>query len=247
MIASESREGVTIVRLDRPDQRNALVPGLLEALMEHLRQAAASGRPVILTGRGPAFCAGADLKWLATFADPSLGVAELVAAHHLAITTIIEMPVPVIAGLNGSIAGGGIGLALAADYCLAAESASFVAAYFRLGLTPDGGATTFLERTIGLVRARELLLTNRPLPAREAYHWGLVNAVVADDELLDRAVEFARSLEPVPGYALLQTRRLFNAGNLRNQLQMESVAIRTAAKGEFFRKAVRAFRERHPD
>ncbi|HEY1293801.1 MAG TPA: enoyl-CoA hydratase/isomerase family protein [Chloroflexota bacterium] len=247
MIASESREGVTIVRLDRPERSNALVPALLETLIDHLRRAAASGRPVILTGRGRAFCAGADLKWLATFADPSLGVAELVAAHHLAITTIIDMPVPVIAALNGSVAGGGMGLVLAADYCLAAESASFVAAYFRLGLTPDGGATTFLERTIGLVRARELLLTNRRLSAREAYEWGLVNALVGDDELLDRAVAFATSLEPVPGYALLQTRRLFNAGNLRNQLQMESVAIRTAAKGEFFRKQVLAFRQRHPD
>lgn len=247
MIASESRDGVTIVRLDRPDQRNAMVPALLEALIEHLRQASTSGRPVILTGRGRAFCAGADLKWLATFADPSLGVAELVAAHHLAITTIVDMPVPVVAALNGSVAGGGMGLALAADYCLAAESASFIAAYFRLGLTPDGGASTFLERTIGLVRARELLLTNRRLAAREAYEWGLVNAVVRDDELVDRAVEFATRLEPVPGYALLQTRRLFNAGNLRNQLQMESVAIRTAAKGEFFRRAVQAFREQHPD
>jgi hypothetical protein len=69
---------------------------------------------------------------------------------------------------------------------------------------------------------------------------------VGDDELLDRAVDFATRLEPVPGYALLQTRRLFNAGNLRNQLQMESVAIRTAAKGEFFRRAVQAFREQHP-
>jgi 2-(1,2-epoxy-1,2-dihydrophenyl)acetyl-CoA isomerase len=246
VIVSESHDGVNIVRLDRPDQRNAMVPALLEALIEHLRRAASSGRPIVLTGRGRAFCAGADLQWLAGFADPSLGVAQLVAAHHLAITTIVETPVPVIAALNGSVAGGGIGLALATDYSLAAESASFTAAYFHLGLTPDGGSSTFLERTIGLVRARELLLTNRTLGAHEAYDWGLVNAVVADDELLDRAAGFAANLEPVPGYTLLQTRRLFNAGNLRNQLQMESVAIRTAAKGQFFRDALRAFGENRP-
>jgi 2-(1,2-epoxy-1,2-dihydrophenyl)acetyl-CoA isomerase len=242
VIASEAREAVTIVRLNRPDQRNALIPALLQALVEALRQAAARQKPVILTATGPAFCAGADLNWLATFADPSLGVAELVADHHLAITAVVDMPVPVIAALNGAVAGGGLGLALASDYCLAAESASFTAAYFRLGLTPDGGASTFLERSIGLVRTRELLLTNRRLSAREAYDWGLVNAVIADSELLYQAVAFATNLTPVPGYALLQTRRLLNAGNLRNQLQMESVAIRTAAKGEFFRNALARYR-----
>ena len=246
MIACELRAAATILRLNRPDQRNAMIPALLQALVEELRQASARNRPVILTGNGPAFCAGADLRWLATFADPSLGVAELVAVHHLAITAIVDTPVPVIAALNGAVAGGGMGLALATDYCLAAEGASFTAAYFRLGLTPDGGASTFLERSIGLARTRELLLTNRRLGAREAYDWGLVNSVVANDELVDRAVAFAESLEPVPGYALLQTRRLLNAGNLRNQLQTESVAIRTAARGEFFRDALARYRATGP-
>jgi 2-(1,2-epoxy-1,2-dihydrophenyl)acetyl-CoA isomerase len=239
VIATESRDGTTIVRLDRPEQRNAMVPGLLQALVDQLRSASADERPVILTGNGPAFCVGADLEWLATFADPSLGVAELVAVHHLAVTTILDLRVPIIAALNGSVAGGGIGLALATDYCIAGESASFTAAYFRLGLTPDGGASAFLERTIGMVRTRELLLTNRRLSAREAYDWGLVNEVVPESELLNRAVAFAAGLDAVPGHALLQTRRLLNAGNLRHQLQMESVAIRTAAKGEFFREALR--------
>jgi 2-(1,2-epoxy-1,2-dihydrophenyl)acetyl-CoA isomerase len=243
VIASESRDGVTIVRLDRPDRHNAMIPALLQALVEELQRAAARTHPVILTGNGPAFCVGADLRWLATFADPSLGVAELVAIHHLAVTTVLDLPAPVISALNGSVAGGGIGLALATDYCIAAESASFTAAYFRLGLTPDGGASAFLERTIGMVRARELLLTNRRLGAREAYEWGLVNEVVPDGELLERSMAFARNLEPVPGYALLQTRRLLNAGNLRNQLQMESVAIRTAAKGAFFRNALARYRD----
>lgn len=152
MIASESRDGIAVVSLDRPDRRNALVPALLQALVEALRRAAASGRPVILTGSGPAFC-------------------------------------------------------------------------------------------VGMVRARELLLTNRRLSAREAFEWGLVNAVAPAEELLDRAVAFAAGLAPVPDYALLQTRRLLNAGNLRNQLQMESVAIRTAARSEFFRKALERYRD----
>ncbi len=252
VIAVESRDGIAVIRLDRPAQRNALVPELLTALVRALKQAEAHHQPVILTGTDApaskkAFCAGADLKWLSTFADPSLGVAELVAVHHLAITTIVDLQVPVIAAINGSVAGGGIGLGLACDYILAAESASFTAAYSRLGLTPDGGASTFLERSIGVVHTRELLLTNRRLGAAEALSWGMVNAVVPDDQLLDQAVAFVRSLSPVPGYALLQTRRLLDSSNLRNQLQLESVAIRTAARGEFFKAAIAAFRAAHPD
>jgi 2-(1,2-epoxy-1,2-dihydrophenyl)acetyl-CoA isomerase len=245
VIARESRAGVTILRLDRPERRNALIPVLLEALIRQLHQAAAADQPLVLTGNGPAFCAGADLHWLGTRADPSQAVAELVAVHHLAIATIFDMPVPVISALNGPVAGGGMGLVLVTDYCLAAESASFTAAYSRLGLTPDGGASAFLERSVGMARARELLLTNRRLSAREAYTWGLVNEVVLDVELLDRAVAFAAGLAPVAGYALLQTRRLLDASYLHNQLQLESVAIRTAAKGEFFRDALRRYQETH--
>jgi len=248
MIATESHDGITVLRLDRPAQRNAMVPALLEALVEHLRRAATeSSKPIVLTGSGTSFCAGADLKWLASLHDPALGVADLVAVHHLAVTTIVEMPVPVIAAVNGAVAGGGLGLALAADYCIASERASFTTAYFRLGLTPDGGSSAFLERSIGPQRTRELLLTNRRLGAREAYAWGMLNEVVANDDLLERAVSFAASLETVPAYALLQTRRLLDASYLRNQLQLESVAIRTAARGDFFKQALRRFAEAHPN
>jgi 2-(1,2-epoxy-1,2-dihydrophenyl)acetyl-CoA isomerase len=247
LVSAESRDGIPVVRLNRPERHNALVPELLDALVDHLRDFAAARRPVVLTGSGPAFCVGADLKWLATHADPALAVADLVAVHHLAITTLIEMPVPVIAAINGAVAGGGLGLALAPDYGIASRSASFTAAYFRLGLTPDGGSSTFLERTIGPQRTLELLLTNRRLTADEALAWGMLNEVVADADLLDRAVEFAAGLASVPGYALLQTRRLLDATFLRNQLQLESVAIRTAARGDFFQAALRAFAAAHPD
>src|SRR6185437_7266138 len=103
----------------------------------------------------------------------------------------------------------------------------------------------FLERTIGVARAMELLLTNRRLPADEALEWGMVNEVVPDSALLERAVAFAAGLQYVPSYALLQTRRLLDMAYIRNQLQLESVAIRTSARGEFFRQAVREFADRH--
>ncbi len=247
VISTEYLGDIPVVRLNRPERHNTLVPDFLRALVEHLRQAGTSQRPVVLTGSGPAFCSGADLKWLASQSDAALAVADLVAVHHLAINTLVEMPVPVISAINGVVAGGGLGLALAADYCIAGISASFTTAYFRLGLTPDGGSSAFLERTIGARRTLELLLTNRRLAADEALAWGMVNEVVDDAALVDRAVEFASGLAVVPGYALLQTRRLLAATFLRNQLQLESVAIRTAARGEFFKEALRAFAAAHPE
>ncbi|MCA1648143.1 MAG: enoyl-CoA hydratase/isomerase family protein, partial [Chloroflexi bacterium] len=173
MISAESRDGIAVIRLDRPDGHNALVPKMLENLVEHLQRAGAAGRPIVLTATGATFCPGADLKWLGSYRDPALGVADLVAVHHLAITALLDMPVPVIAAINGSVAGGGLGLVLAADYRIAGQSATFTAAYFRLGLTPDGGSSAFLERTIGAARTLELLLTNRRLAASEAQAWGL--------------------------------------------------------------------------
>jgi 2-(1,2-epoxy-1,2-dihydrophenyl)acetyl-CoA isomerase len=243
VIADESRDGMHLVRL----AQRTLVPALLSDLVEQLHQAAASGRPVIVTGSDGHFCLGADMHWLASYSNPALAVAELVAVHHLAITTIVEMPVPVIAAVNGTVAGGGLGLALAADYCIAGASAGFTAAYFKLGLTPDGGASAFLERSIGPVRTRELLLTNRRLGAEEALDWGMINAVVPDDQLIEAALAFATSLGPIPSETLLQTRRLLDASFLRNQLQLEATAIRRAAKSTFFREAIEAFRQSHAD
>lgn len=245
MITSESRDGVTVICLDRPERHNSLVPDMLESLVEHLQQAGANGRPVVLSATGSSFCPGADLKWLGTYRDPALGVADLVAVHHLAIATLLEMPVPVIAAINGSVAGGGLGLVLAADYRIAAQRASFTAAYFRLGLTPDGGSSVFLERTIGAARTLELLLTNRRLGSSEAQAWGLVSEVVPDDQLLERAITFANDLATVPSYALRAARRLLDTVNMRDQLQLEAVAIRTAARGTLFRTALKAFLDAH--
>jgi 2-(1,2-epoxy-1,2-dihydrophenyl)acetyl-CoA isomerase len=247
VISTESRDGIAVICVNRPEGHNALVPALLESLVEHLQQAGANSRAVVLTATGMSFCPGADLKWLGTYHDPALAVADLVAVHHLAIATLLDMPVPVIAAINGSVAGGGLGLALAADYRIAAQRASFTAAYFRLGLTPDGGSSAFLERTIGAPRTLELLLTNRRLGASEAHAWGLVSEVVADDLLLERAIAFANSLMPVPPYALRASRRLLDTINMRDQLQLEAVAIRTAARGIVFRSALKAFLEAHPD
>jgi 2-(1,2-epoxy-1,2-dihydrophenyl)acetyl-CoA isomerase len=241
VIRREHRAGVTVLVLDRPERANALAPDLLEALHQQLAIARQEEQPLVLTATGRAFCPGADLKWLCACRDPALAVADLVAVHHAVIALLLEMRAPVVAAINGIVAGGGLGLALAADYRVAARAATFTAAYFRLGLPPDGGASAFLERTIGVARTMELLLTNRTLTAAEALDWGMVNEVVDDEQLVERAVRFAGELPKVPAYTLLQTRRLLDVANIHNQLQLESVAIRTAARGEFFRQALQQF------
>lgn len=247
MISTYLDAGFPIVVLDRPERRNALVPELARQLVEHLRSAGQLGRPVVLAANGPAFCVGADLKWLGTCADPALGVAELVAMHHLAVTTLLDMPVPVIAAIEGAVAGGGLGLCLAADYRVAGQGASFTTAYFRLGLTPDGGSSALLQHFVGRARMLELLLTNSTIPAAEARDLGLVNDVVLAQGARQRAVAFARRLEPVPGYALRGARGLLDTVNIKNQLQREAVAIRTAARGPHFRQALTDFLAAHPE
>jgi enoyl-CoA hydratase/carnithine racemase len=241
VISTELCDGYGIVRLDRPERQNALVPEQLLQLVDALERLVAHDRPIILTGAGRAFCAGADLKWLDGFADPAQGVAELVAVHHRAIGALLDLPVPVIAAINGAVAGGGLGLALAPDYRVASERATFTTAYFRLGLTPDGGSSAFLTHAIGVARTMELLLTNRRLSAAEAQSWGLINEVVPEAQLMPRAAELARTLLRVPAYTLRETRRLLDIAGLRNQLQLESVAIRTAAKQPEFRAAIDRF------
>src|SRR5438309_7537418 len=125
-----------------------MVPDLIGELKQAFESLGSGVRAAVLTGAGSAFCVGADLKWLGSEEDPGAAVAGQVEGHHEAIRAMRETPVPVIAAVNGAAAGGGWSLALAADLCIAAATATFTAAYFRLGLTPDGGNSAFWARAI---------------------------------------------------------------------------------------------------
>ena len=192
----------------------------------------------VLAGAGSAFCLGADLKWLGSLPEPGDGVATLVAAHHSVVRAMREAPTPVIAAVNGAAAGGGMSLALAADYCIAGPNASFTAAYFRLGLTPDGGNSVFLPSLLGSGRAMELLLANRTLRAEEAREWGLVAEVASDPE--KRACELAASFASVPAATLRTTRRLLTP-DLDLRLDQEAGAVAAVARTKEFRGALEAF------
>jgi 2-(1,2-epoxy-1,2-dihydrophenyl)acetyl-CoA isomerase len=156
------------------------------------------------------------------------------------------MDPPVIAAVNGTAAGAGVGLVAMADLALCGRSSKFKLAYTQAGLTPDAGTTFLLPRMLGLKRTMELLLLNRSLAAEEAFSWGLVNEVVADEQLLPRALEIAEKLAHGASGAFGATKRLIahSIGALESQMVLESETIARHAVGEEGREGIDAFLEK---
>jgi 2-(1,2-epoxy-1,2-dihydrophenyl)acetyl-CoA isomerase len=245
-ILCEVREGVGTITLNRPDSANALdhqtSMELVDALIrcEENREV----RAVILTGTGRFFCAGADLKSFYTRPD---GLKSGVSFIHVAASRIVRAPFPVIGAINGTAAGGGMGLACACDLLVAAESAKFIMAFTRRGLSPDSTTTYFLPRRIGIGRALELTYLNRTLTAREALDWGIANRVVADASLVNEAHAVAAELARGPTQAYAAAKRLMHTGfneSLETQIENEIRTISERIASEDVREAVRAFNEK---
>jgi 2-(1,2-epoxy-1,2-dihydrophenyl)acetyl-CoA isomerase len=204
-------DGVRTLTLNRPKAYNALSVELKERLLDALREAAATPevRAVVLTGAGKAFCAGQDLKEHADgLASGSAPLNTVTKHYNPIIRTIVEMPKPVIAAVNGTAAGAGAGFAYACDLRLAAESARFLMAFAGVGLGPDSGASWTLQRLIGYGRASELMLLGRPVDAPEAQRLGLVSEVVADEELAGRAHAVAAKLAAGPTLAFAKVKEV---------------------------------------
>lgn len=252
-IAYEVRDQVAHVTLNRPQAANSINLELARALLQALDRCEANEnvRAVVLKGAGAKmFSAGGDLKAFAGFGDEvGAVVREITLYLHAAVSRLARMRAPVIAAVNGAAAGAGMSLALAADIVLAAESASFMMAYTAAGLSPDGSASYFLPRLIGLRRSQELMLTNRRLSAAEAQAWGLVTRVVADSELIPEAERLASSFARGPTLAYGAVKRLLAEGadaSLETQLERESRTIVEIAQTRDAREGVRAFVEKRP-
>jgi 2-(1,2-epoxy-1,2-dihydrophenyl)acetyl-CoA isomerase len=245
---------VAWVFIDNPTRMNALSHGLPQALRDALAQIRAdrSVRAMVLTGVGRAFCVGADLADLPLAVSdgeaPSRG--NQVADDMLAITNplildVRSMPIPVVCALNGVAAGAGVGLALAADLCVAARSAYFYLPFMsKLGLVPDLGTTWWLERLCGRQRAMGLALLGDRLSAEQAAQFGLVWACLDDTGLTQRAGELALQLAKLPGHAAPELRRAFEAAansNLAQQLDYEAGRQRELLDGAAFAEGVDAF------
>jgi enoyl-CoA hydratase len=243
-------DGVLRLTMNRPDRLNALTASLSDRLAEELEGAAARDdvRVVLLTGAGHAFSSGAEL----TGADPQQGfdASSLDRANRI-VRAVVALDKPCVAAVPGVAAGVGCSAALACDLVVAAESASFVLAFSRIGLMPDGGATATVAAAVGRARAMRMALLGEALPAPDAYASGLVSHLVADDDL-DATVEgILARLAIGPALAHTATKRAVNAatlGGLHDALEREragqTVLLRTRDAAEGMRAFVEKRRPR---
>ncbi len=248
----DMRDGIARITLNRPEIGNAINLEMAKELMAISLQCEAADdlRVVVLAGAGPTFCVGGDLKAFAARAQelPSY-IRETTSYLHLATSRLAQLDAPTIAVVRGAAAGGGFSLACSCDIVLAAASATFLMAYTRIGLVPDGSSSYFLPRLVGYRRAMELALTNRKLGAQEAREWGLVTEVIADEVLLARSDQMASLLAEGPTRSFGVTKRLLQSGwseSLEKQLELESHAISSASGRVDGQEGIAAFLQKRP-
>lgn len=243
----ETRDGVAYITLNREDAANAINLEMGRDLMlAALHCDEDPGvRAVLIRAKGKIFCAGGDLGSFSSAGEGMPGLLkELTTYLHAAISRFARMSAPVVAAVHGSAAGAGFSLACASDLLVCAESAKFTLAYTRVGLTPDGSSTYYLPRLIGTRRALELMLTNRVLSSQEALAWGLVNRVVADDQLAQESEGLARQLATGPTLAFGGVKQLLLSSaneSLETQMEHEARAIADAARSSDAREGIEAF------
>jgi 2-(1,2-epoxy-1,2-dihydrophenyl)acetyl-CoA isomerase len=240
------RDHIAHLTLSRPDAANTMN---LQFGREFLAaavaiEAAPAVGAVLLTGQGRNFCFGGDLKGMvASGADIGGYLRELTTNLHAGIVLLARLDAPVIAAVNGTAAGAGLGLVLAADIAIAARSAKFAPAYTGVGLTPDAGCTFLLPRAVGYKRAMDLFLTNRVLDAEQALSWGLVNQVVEDENLAAHAAALAARLAAGPVGAFGAVKRLLAEAvpGFEAQLARESRSISSRGKTAEGSEGIAAF------
>lgn len=213
-VTYELRDDVALLTFDRPDRFNAVTQELSDGLVSGLARAGTEARAVVVTGAGRAFCSGADLSDL--MGDYETGGPDLSRVirerFNPMVEAMLQAPVPTVAAVNGAAAGAGLGLALACDLRVMADSAFFLSAFIGLALIPDTGTTWLLPHHLGLSRAMEMTFTNRRMPAAEAGELGLAR-VVPGEEVVSAAVSLASDLCDGPTAAYVATRRLLVAAS----------------------------------
>lgn len=240
-------DGLATITLNAPERLNAVSRKMIAEIKTCWEELAAdnSVRAVLLTGAGRGFCAGADL------ADPdraASATADSGAALEKYFNPVIRLmrtiPKPIVSAVNGVAAGVGMSFALASDIAIAGKSASFLQAFARIGLLPDGGSTWFLPRLVGDQRARALAMLAPQISAEKARDWGLIWDVVDDAALMSTAIELTRKLADGPTLSLARMKAALNqssANDLSAQLDVERDFQRELGRSEDFREGVAAF------
>jgi 2-(1,2-epoxy-1,2-dihydrophenyl)acetyl-CoA isomerase len=246
----EVTERVATITLDRPDALNALTVPLKEELLAALRQAGSDPavRAIVLTGAGRAFCAGQDLRERLQPGVAPLDV-EIRERYNPVILAMRRLEKPIVGAVNGIAAGAGASLAFACDLRIAAEGASFLLAFGRVGLIPDSGATWLLPRLVGAAKAAELALTATPLSAADAERLGLVARVVPVESVVGEARVVATHLAAMAPQAVALTKRALEASwtaSLEEQLELEAELQGIAGATADHAEGIAAFMEKRP-
>jgi enoyl-CoA hydratase len=209
LVLVERTGGTAVATLNRPGARNALNPELIDAIYETVAalDAEDSVTAIVLTGADPAFCAGVDLKHLATAGD----VGTATRSQERSFAPLPPHRTPVIGAINGATVTGGLELALACDFLVASERATFADTHARVGVMPGGGLTVRLPQLVGVNRAKQMSFTGDFIDARRAYEWGLVNEVVPHERLLPRAIELGAAIASIPAANVQEIRSLYDA------------------------------------
>ena len=249
-ILVENDGNVRIIALNRPEKLNAITLEMATELNNAVKDAANDDgvRCVVITGKGRAFSSGGDVNEMGEHL-PRAGdlFYKLTEQIHSCFATILTMRKPVLNSLNGIIAGGALGIALAGDYRIAAESTRMLSAHFKRGFVPAGGATYLLPRLIGLGRTQSLFFGGKTLNSSEMLEWGLVHEIVEDKYLNERALEMAKELASGPIEAIAETKRLLvesDTLSLEEELKRERERNRESGNSGDAVEGIKAFLEK---
>lgn len=253
LLAAQAGPLLTLT-MNRPASLNALDGSLLQALEYHLSEAAENRevRAIILKGAGDAFMAGGDIRQFHASlqsGSPRTMLEPMLERVNRLTLTLAGLPQPVIAAVHGSCAGFGLSLMMACDLAIAASGTKFTLAYNRLGLSPDGGATWQLVQAMGLKRATRIALLGEFFSAEQAESWGLINTVVAPEQLAAAAEQIADQLAGGASNALANTKRLLRRAasqSLEAQLKDEAHSFLQLAEQPDFAEGVAAFLGKRP-
>lgn len=250
-VLREVDAGVMTVTMNRPTVLNSCNRQMVAELCDAIGGAGGDEtvRAIVLTGAGRAFCAGQDLAEAVPASGPMPEIGEIVHGYNALVRAVRGVEKPVVAAVNGTAAGAGANLALACDIVFAAEEASFLQAFIKIGLIPDTGGTFFLPRLVGTARATALMMLGGKVPARQAKEWGMIYEAVPGAELMGRVGEFARELARQPTRGLGLIKRAINASlanDLDAQLAVEARLQSEAGRTDDYLEGVRAFQEKRP-
>ncbi|MBJ7594045.1 MAG: enoyl-CoA hydratase/isomerase family protein [Candidatus Dormibacteraeota bacterium] len=249
VVLSSTDAGVLTLTLNRPEVLNGLTDDVLDAITDGCRQAASDDgiRVVVISGAGRGFCSGQDLR--AGLESGDVDIRGHLRDHYVPMVRAMrDLEKPVIASVNGVAAGAGMSVALAADFRIAAESATFIQAFVRIGLVPDAGSSYFLPRLVGTAKALELAMLGETVDSAEALRLGLVHRVVPDADLGQATADFAARLTRAPRSAGLIKQLISHSldSDLDEQLRREEEAQVLASESEDFAAGINGFITKRP-